>query len=59
MSIDLRKAAMAGVAGTAVMTMVGLWGAPMMGLPEMNPAEMLAGAPRVPGRSPSRPHSGG
>jgi uncharacterized membrane protein YagU involved in acid resistance len=44
MSIDLRKAAMAGVAGTAVMTMVGLWGAPMMGMPKMNPAEMLAGA---------------
>lgn len=44
MSIDLRKAAMAGVVGTAVMTMVGLWGAPMMGMPKMNPAEMLAGA---------------
>jgi uncharacterized membrane protein YagU involved in acid resistance len=35
---------LAGVAGTAAMTMVGVWGAPMMGLAPMNPADMLAGA---------------
>lgn len=33
----------AGVAGTLVMTGVGLYLAPMMGIPRMNPAEMLAG----------------
>ncbi len=33
-----------GVLGTLVMTMVGLYVAPMMGMPPMNPAEMLAGA---------------
>lgn len=35
---------MAGVVGTAVMTVVGLWVAPLMGMPAMNPAQMLAGA---------------
>lgn len=34
---------MAGIIGTAVMTAVGLWVAPLMGMPPMNPAEMLAG----------------
>jgi hypothetical protein len=33
----------AGVLGTLVMTMVGVFVAPMMGMPAMNPAEMLAG----------------
>lgn len=33
----------AGVMGTLVMTAVGLFVAPMMGMPAMNPAEMLAG----------------
>ena len=37
------RAAIGGVAGTLVMTAVGLWMAPMMGIPRMNPAEMLAG----------------
>jgi uncharacterized membrane protein YagU involved in acid resistance len=37
------KAVVAGVAGTLVMTAVGLYLAPMMGIPRMNPAEMLAG----------------
>lgn len=32
----------AGLAGTLVMTAIGLWIAPAMGLPRMNPAEMLA-----------------
>jgi uncharacterized membrane protein YagU involved in acid resistance len=44
MSIRIGKAVVGGLAGTAVMTMVGLWAAPMMGIPRMNPAEMLAGA---------------
>ncbi|NOT09647.1 MAG: hypothetical protein HOP28_15755 [Gemmatimonadales bacterium] len=44
MSMDYRKIVLAGVAGTAAMTMVGVWGAPMMGLAPMNPANMLAGA---------------
>lgn len=34
----------AGVAGTLAMTVVGLYVAPMMGMPPMNPADMLAGA---------------
>lgn len=33
----------AGLVGTLAMTAVGLYGAPMMGLPAMNPADMLAG----------------
>jgi uncharacterized membrane protein YagU involved in acid resistance len=32
----------AGLAGTLAMTAVGLYGAPMMGMPAMNPADMLA-----------------
>jgi uncharacterized membrane protein YagU involved in acid resistance len=38
------RAVTAGLVGTAVMTAVGLWVAPMMGIPRMNPAEMLASA---------------
>ena len=37
------RAVVAGLVGTAVMTAVGLWIGPMMGIPRMNPAEMLAG----------------
>ena len=37
------RAVLAGLAGTLLMTAVGLWVAPMMGIPRMNPAEMLAG----------------
>lgn len=44
MSIRIEKAVIGGLAGTAVMTAVGLWLAPVMGIPRMNPAEMLAGA---------------
>ena len=44
MDIRWQRAVTAGVVGTAVMTTVGVWIAPMMGLPRMNPAEMLAGA---------------
>lgn len=32
----------AGILGTLVMTVVGLYAAPMMGIPAMNPADMLA-----------------
>ena len=44
MSIKIRRAAVGGVAGTVAMTALGLWAAPMMGIPPMNPAAMLAGA---------------
>ena len=37
------RAVVAGIVGTLVMTAVGVWLAPMMGIPRMNPAEMLAG----------------
>lgn len=44
MKLDVVRAIGAGVAGTALMTAVGLWVAPLMGMPAMNPAEMLAEA---------------
>ncbi len=44
MNVDFGKAVVAGVIGTAVMTVVGLYVGPLMGMPPMNPAEMLAGA---------------
>jgi uncharacterized membrane protein YagU involved in acid resistance len=43
-SIDFTRAIVGGVIGTAVMTVVGLYVAPLMGMPPMNPAVMLAGA---------------
>jgi uncharacterized membrane protein YagU involved in acid resistance len=43
-NIAYGKAVLGGLIGTVVMTVVGLWIAPMMGMPPMNPAEMLAGA---------------
>lgn len=42
--MNIGRAAIAGMIGTGVMTVVGLWMAPLMGLPPMNPAVMLAGA---------------
>lgn len=42
MRSDLMKAVVAGITGTLIMSMVGLYAAPMMGLPKMNPADMLA-----------------
>lgn len=39
---DWARGAAAGLLGTLVMTAVGLWVAPMMGMPPMNPADMLA-----------------
>ncbi|MFN2565049.1 MAG: DUF6789 family protein [Gemmatimonadaceae bacterium] len=38
------RAILAGLVATLVMTAVGLWVAPLMGIPAMNPAVMLAGA---------------
>ena len=43
MSVNFGRAALAGILGTVMMTLVGLYAAPMMGIPAMNPAEMLAG----------------
>lgn len=43
MNVNFVRAAVAGILGTAVMTAVGLYAAPMMGMPPMNPAAMLAG----------------
>lgn len=42
MNINVGKAILAGIIGTLFMTAVGLWAAPMMGIPPMNPADMLA-----------------
>ena len=36
------RAIIAGVVGTLAMTGIGVWVAPMMGMPPMNPADMLA-----------------
>ena len=36
------RGAIGGLAGTLLMTAVGLWAAPMMRIPKMNPADMLA-----------------
>lgn len=44
MNVDFGRAVLAGILGTVVMTVVGLWIAPLMGIPPMNPAAMLAGA---------------
>jgi uncharacterized membrane protein YagU involved in acid resistance len=38
----IARAIAGGLLGTIVMTVVGLYGAPMMGIPAMNPADMLA-----------------
>ena len=42
MSMNWQKAVVAGIVATLIMTAVGVWVAPMLGLPRMNPAEMLA-----------------
>ena len=42
MQISWRKAMLGGLAATLAMTAVGVWAAPMMGMPAMNPAAMLA-----------------
>lgn len=38
------RAVAGGIVGTLAMTAVGIWIAPLMGIPRMNPADMLAGA---------------
>lgn len=43
MNINIGRAVSAGIIGTVAMTAVGLWGPPLMGMPPMNPAVMLAG----------------
>lgn len=43
MQQTISRAIVGGVLGTLVMTMVGVYVAPMMGIPAMNPADMLAG----------------
>ena len=43
MKINYGKAVVGGLVGTVVLTVVGLYVAPMMGIPQMNPAAMLAG----------------
>ena len=43
MKINYGKAVVGGLVGTVVLTVVGLYVAPMMGIPPMNPAAMLAG----------------
>lgn len=42
-NVNLLKAMIAGIAGTVAMTIVSVYVAPMMGMPKMNPADMLAG----------------
>jgi uncharacterized membrane protein YagU involved in acid resistance len=44
MNIAYGRAALAGLIGTTAMTIIAAWVAPVMGMPPMNPAEMLAGA---------------
>ncbi|MEX2049297.1 MAG: DUF6789 family protein [Gemmatimonadota bacterium] len=44
MQANVTRVISAGILGTLAMTMVGLFAAPMMGMPAMNPADMLAGA---------------
>ncbi len=43
MKVNLTKALIAGLVGTAAMTGMSVYGAPMMGMAPMNPAEMLSG----------------
>lgn len=42
MNINLGRAILAGIVGTAVMTAVGLWVAPMMGMPVFSGSVALA-----------------
>jgi uncharacterized membrane protein YagU involved in acid resistance len=44
MRLNPGKAIVAGIIGTFVMSAVASWVAPLMGIPRMNPAEMLAQA---------------
>ena len=44
MDVNFGRAVAGGIVGTAAMTVVGVFVAPMMGMEPMNPADMLAGA---------------
>ena len=44
MDVNFGRAVAGGIVGTVVMTVVGVFVAPIMGMPPMNPAAMLAGA---------------
>ncbi len=44
MELKWTRAIAGGVVGTLIMTAIGVWIAPLMGLAPMNPADMLAGA---------------
>lgn len=44
MNVRIGRAAAGGLIGTVIMTVVGLWVGPLVGIPKMNPAQMLAGA---------------
>jgi len=41
MKVEAGRAVVAGMVGTLAMTAVGLWVAPVMGIPRMNPAAVL------------------
>lgn len=47
MKTKIQKSVLGGLVGTAVMTLI-MFIAPMMGMPKMNPAEMLSGMLGVP-----------
>ena len=47
MKSQIQKSVLGGLLGTAAMTLI-IFMAPMMGMPKMNPAEMLAGMMGVP-----------
>ena len=42
--MNIGRAVLAGIGGTIAMTAVAVWVAPLMGMPAMNPANMLADA---------------
>lgn len=44
MDIKIGRAVGAGIIGTLIMTATGVWIGPLVGIPPMNPAVMLAGA---------------
>ena len=44
MNIRAGRAVLAGIGGTIAMTAVGVWVVPLMGMPAINPANMLADA---------------
>jgi uncharacterized membrane protein YagU involved in acid resistance len=47
MTLKIQQSIIGGIVGTAAMTLV-MFAAPMMGMPKMNPAEMMSGMMGVP-----------